>query len=579
MSKSKKLIAIAVMLTLIIGVIVILPACKKGNNANNDEVVVVTDKNGVPVTDENGEAITVVLEAEIVEITNANGDKVYDENGEVKTSVKYNSKDVAIPLTDKDGKPVTDENGKVVSTMITVPPKTEKVVTQVQVTDRNGDFVTDENGEILTYTLNYTTGIAGQGGNNSNWGTTLGGSQNDSYKAVVATPDGGCVALFQTNSKDGTVEKLVSDDASVPYIVVIKYDSEGKLKWQKVLSGDGALSLSGIDVDSDGNLYLAGYTNAMNLGFTNYGDYDAVLYKLNSSGDVRWVKNFGGKMTDGFNGVSVCTDGSIVAAGLSASTDGNAAALGLKAGSTAATVVKFSANGDIIFAKAVGSTGDSFNDVGVDNSGNIYAVGNFSSGVGIENYGKADAVIAKLDSNGNLAWTQHYGGSRIDNFSGIIALNDGCVVVGRSQSSDYSLQSLGNQGDYDAIIVKFNPNGTIVWENAFRGFYADGFSSITQAKDGALVVCGYSASGSRDLKTIGNKGGTDGVIVAFNAMGKVSSVQGYGGSRDDKFESACVLNSGEIVACGSTLSIDGDLVGARAASDGQYTVGMIARFK
>ncbi|MBR0540621.1 MAG: SBBP repeat-containing protein [Clostridia bacterium] len=578
MNKSKKLIALALALTLIIALIVILPACKK-NAGSSDEVVVVTDKNGVPVTDENGEAITVVLETEIVEVTNANGDKVYDENGKVKTSVIYHSKNVEIPLTDKNGNPVTDANGKIVSTMITVPPKVERVITEVQVTDRNGNFVTDENGEILTYTLNYTTGIAGQGGNNSNWGTTLGGSQNDSYKAVAATPDGGCVALFQSNSKDGTVEKLVSDDASVPYIVVIKYDDSGKLKWQKVLSGDGSLSLNSVDVDSDGNIYAAGYTNAMNLGFQNYGDYDAVLYKLSSSGDVRWVKNFGGRMTDGFNGVAVGTDGSIVAAGLSASTDGNASVLGLSAGTTAAAVVKFNSNGDIVFAKAIGSTGDSFNDVDVDPSGNIYAVGNFSSGKGIENYGKADAVIAKFNSSGNLEWTQHYGGSKIDNFSGINAVGDGCVVVGRSQSSDQSLATLGNQGDYDAIIVKYNPNGTIVWENAFRGFYADGFNDITTAKDGTIVVCGYSASGSRDLKTIGNKGGTDGVIVTFNAMGKVSSVQGYGGSRDDKFDCICVLNSGEFVACGSTLSIDGDLVGARAPSDGQHTVGMIARFK
>ncbi len=578
MNKSKKLIAIALALTLIIAVIVILPACKK-DNINSDEVVVVTDKNGVPVTDENGEAITVVLETEIVEITNANGDKVYDEKGEAKTSIIYHSKDVEIPLTDKDGNPVTDANGKIVSTMITVPPKTERVITEVQVTDRNGNYVTDENGEILTYTLNYTTGIAGQGGNNSNWGTTLGGSQNDSYKAVAATPDGGCVALFQTNSKDGTVANLVTDNASVPYIVVIKYDNEGKLKWQKVFSGDGALSLNSIDVDSDGNLFLAGYTNAMNLGFKNYGDYDAVLYKLSSSGDVKWVKNFGGKMTDGFNSVSVCNDGSIVAAGLSGSTDGNAAALGLAAGTTAAAVVKFNSNGDIVFAKAVGSTGDSFNAVDVDNAGNIYAVGNFSSGAGIENYGKSDAVIAKLSSSGNLEWTQHYGGSRIDNFTGIITLGDGCIVVGRSQSTDHSLEALGNQGDYDAIIVKYNPNGTIVWENAFRGYYAEGFTDITSAKDGTIVVCGYSASGNRDLKTVGNKGGTDGIIVTYNAMGKVSSVQGYGGGRDDKFECVCVLNSGEFVACGTTLSIDGDLVGARAASDGQHTVGMIARFK
>ena len=59
-----------------------------------------TDENGVPVTDENGEAMTVVLQTEIVEVTNANGEKVYDENGNVKTSVVYIAQEVGVAVAD-----------------------------------------------------------------------------------------------------------------------------------------------------------------------------------------------------------------------------------------------------------------------------------------------------------------------------------------------------------------------------------------------------------------------------------------------------------------------------------------------
>lgn len=579
MNKNKKLIIVA--LLLLAAVFAVMSACKK-NSANGGEVVVVTDQNGVPVTDENGEAITVVLETEIVEVTNANGEKVYDENGEVKTSVVYKSKDVAIPLTDKNGEVIRDSDGKVITTMITVPPATGgPAVTKVPLTDSQGNYVTDANGETVTYTLTYVTTPATPGDNSSNWGTTFGGSGNDSYKATAATPDGGSVALFQSNSTDGTVQGL-TENASVPFMVLMKYNSSGKLQWQKAIYGNGSLVLNSIDVDASGNIIAAGYTNANNLGVSNYGDYDGIIYKFNSAGDIQWTQSFGGTLTDGFYGITVCPDGSIAAAGFSASNNGNAAGLGLEIGKSSAFVVKYDANGNTSYMKSFGSTGDSFTAIDCDPNGNLYILGNFSSSDAkslFTSYGKADAGIVKLNSNGDQLWVQHYGGSRIENFAGITATSDGCVIVGRTQSNDNNLASLGNQGGYDAVIVKFDSNGGLSWETAFRGYYDDSFSSVKQTADGSFVACGYSFSGNRDLKTVGNRGACDAIVVTFTSSGQIASAQGYGGTGEDKFESICVLSSGEYIACGSTLSVDGDLVGSKAQSDGSHTVGMIARFK
>ena len=563
-------------LALVLTVIIVLAACKR---PGGDEVIVVTDKNGVPITDESGEAITVVVETEIVEITNDNGDKVYDENGEVKTSVVYHAQNVLVPVTDKNGNYVTNKDGKIESKLITVPPKYERLTSVQYFTDPLGSTLVDGNGDPITSVKDYTTQNAGQGGNSSNWGTTMGGSENDIFNAVAATPDGGVIAVFQTNSKDGTVKGLAKDSASVPYIMVMKYDANGKLKWQKVVTSDGALNIKAVDVDKNGNIAVAGFTNATNLGFKNYGDYDAIVYKLNSSGDVQWVQNFGGTMTDGFEAVSFAPDGGIVAAGICASNDGNAASLKLEKGKSAALVVKYDANGKLVFAQKVGSTGDSFKNVAVAPDNTVYAVGPFSSGTAAPKYGRADAAVARLAADGKVAWVKTYGGSKIENFSGLVATSDGCVIAGRSSSADNSLKDLGNQGDYDAIVVKYASDGNMVWNNAFRGPNADAFTSIKQLGDGTYVACGYSASATRDLKTVGNKGGKDGIIVTLSSIGQVTSVQGYGGTDDDEFTDICVLSSGEFVACGSTLSTNGDLVGARAQSDGTHTVGMIAKFK
>lgn len=602
MKANKKIVISAIAVTL--AVLITVSACKRnsnpgqavvvtdeyGNPVTNEngevvttmvyaETVVVTDKNGVPVTDENGEAITVVLETEIVEVTNANGEKVYDENGEVKTSIVYHPKDVEIPLTDKDGNIVTDKNGNVSHTMITVPAPNETIVTTLVQTDANGNPVVDKDGNTITYTRRYTTSPATPGGNSSNWGATFSGSNNDTCNAVAATSDGGYVSLVQTNSSDGSFAGLASG-SGVPYMVLMKFDSSGILKWRKAITSDGALSLRSLDTDASGNIIAAGYSNASNLGSTHYGEYDAVIYKFNSSGDMQWVQSYGGSMVDFFNSVSVCPDGSIVAAGSVGSSDGAAAALGIAAGKSAALVTKYDASGNLVFARAVGSSGDSFNGVDTDSNGNIYAVGNFSSQDSLrafDGFGKADGAIVRLDAGGNVSWVKQFGGSGIDNANSVAATSDGCVVVGRSNSKDNSFASVGNQGGYDAYAVKYTSSGSVAWQTPFRGYQDDAFTSIAALSDGSFVVCGYSSSNNRDLKTVGNKGAADGIIVTLGATGQITSVEGYGGSREDRFESVCVLSGGKYIACGSTLSADGDLVGSK--SDGEKTAGMIAKFK
>lgn len=572
---NKKIIILA--LVLLVAVFAALSACK-GDKTDGGETVVVTDENGVPVTDENGEAMTVVLETTIVEVTNANGEKVYDENGNVKTSVVYIPQEVGVPVTDENGVPVTDANGEVLTTMIIVPPTTGgPAVTEIPVTDQNGNPIVDENGNPVTQTIVYTTNPATPGGNNANWGATFGGTGNDNFVGTAATSDGGFVALMQSNSKDGSMSALAGNSAT-PIPVLIKYKKNGTVAWQKALSSDNGVIVTGVAVDEDDNIAICGYTKSGNLGFANAGDFDAVVLKFNDRGDLQWTQSFGGSLTDGFEGIAAAPDGGFAVVGYSASPDGTGASLGLSAQKSASILVKYAADGTLAFMQAVGGTGDTLIGVDTDADGNIYAVGSFSSGTLFASYGRADACVLKYSPNGERLWFTQYGGSDIDNFTAVAAAGDGgCVIAGRSKSNDRSLNRLYNHGGYDAILVKIDANGAVSWERNFCGFFDDAFTDIVATADGFAAV-GYSNSANRDLRTIGNRGGSDGFVVTLNSSGKITSAQGYGGSREDRFNSLCVTADGKIVACGSTLSADGDLVGSAASSNGEYTVGMIARF-
>ncbi len=565
MNGNKKLIILS--LVLLTAVFAVLSACK-GTADGGGETVVVTDENGVPVTDENGETVTVVLQTESVEVTNENGEKVYDENGKVKTSVVYIPQEVGIPVTDGNGQAVTDENGVPLTTMITVSRPT-------------GAPAADENGST-TEAVEKPNPPAVPGANSANWGASFGGTGSDAFLDTAAMSDGGFVALMQSNSTDGSMSALAGNSVT-PIPVLIKYKKNGTVAWQKAIPSNYGVAVTGIAVDSGDNIAVSGYTKSDNLGFTNAGDYDAVLFKFNSRGDLQWLQGFGGTQTDGFNAVEACPDGGFAVIGYSNSPDGTGAPLGLSPTHSGAVIVKYAADGSLQFMKAIGSTGDLLNDVAVDKNGSIYAVGSFSSNDRyslFKSFGRADAGILKLSANGDVEWVRQYGGSDIDNFPAVTAAPDGgCVIAGRSRSKDHSLTALSNHGGYDAVLVKFNGNGSLVWERALGGLGNDSLEDIVSAADGGYAAVGYSSSSDRDWNAIGNRGGTDGVIVSVTAAGDVTSVQGYGGSLNDSFHALCITRDRQIVACGETLSSDGDLVGASAESNGREPVGMIARFK
>jgi len=580
MKSNKRIIIIAVLMC--VAVCVSLVACKK--TSTKLDPVVVTDKNGVAYTDENGDVMTIVPEGEIVEVTNAKGEKVLDENGEVKTSIKYDSQLVGVPVTDENGVAFTDSDGKWLTTGIWVPETsgadTSSIIT-MPLTDSNGATVTNSDGEVVTYTAVSTVSPVDPSPNSSDYNSTFGGTGNDSFVDVVATSDGGFIALMTSTSKDGSLSGIDTKYGE-QNSVLVKYDQDGKIQWKKFIGGNDGVSLTSLASDSNGDIAAVGYSKSTDLGGDNYGNYDAVAYMFKSTGEVKWFAIIGGSQTDAFNGVAFNSDGSIVVSGFSYSRDGTAKQFGIPKGESAAIIAKYSATGTLEFSKKIGSTADAFYGIDVDSKGNIYTVGSFSSNTKnslFVPFGKADAAVVKFDSQGNKLWHYQLGGSKIDRFASLEASSDdGVIVVGRSESTDESMAELKNYGGYDAVIAKIGSGGKLAWAKSFKAYYDDSFYDVC-AGNGGYYAVGSSNSANRDFITIGNRGGLDGFVVKYSESGEVQSVEGFGGTHDDIFNAVCVLNNGRVIAVGSTLSSDGDLVGNGAVPSEDKTVGVVAKFQ
>jgi hypothetical protein len=212
-------------------------------------------------------------------------------------------------------------------------------------------------------------------------------------------------------------------------------------------------------------------------------------------------------------------------AGVAAAADGFVAVGGVDDGSL---IVKFDYNGNITWLSDYEANGDRFSSVAAVADG-IVAVGK----------ARENALIQKYDNSGNVVWRMNYGGAA-EEFTAVAALADGLVVTGTSGES--------------ALIVRYDNNGNVVWEKTF-GRETVAFNAVVPVSDG-LVVVGQAASGafgSGDLADISAKGGTDALIVKYDYNGNVVWRKNFGGSGRDEYHSVAVTADG-VIAVGSSGS-------------------------
>ena len=124
-SKTLKIIIpiIAVLLVAIIIAVVLV------SGKDRMDPIVVTDDNGVPVTDVNGDVITVTPETAIYYVTDVFGNIVTDSDGNPLTTVEFKDVAVQIPVTDMNGVVVTDAKGNAVTQNITLFSGTRVCIT------------------------------------------------------------------------------------------------------------------------------------------------------------------------------------------------------------------------------------------------------------------------------------------------------------------------------------------------------------------------------------------------------------------------------------------------------------------
>ena len=276
----------------------------------------------------------------------------------------------------------------------------------------------------------------------------------------------GTTYYYFISSVFNNVETNLSEPVSITY-----YKPDLTVSWIKQTPSFNTnqydMLVSSI-LDSEGNLYVSYTTPGTVSGGTASGNYDIVVFKLDSDGNVVWTKQMREMNTpsnDSNSKMAIDTNDNIY---ITYMTDGTVSG-GVNSGSTDIVVAKLTKNGELVWVvqKANVSSYQESPNITTDASGNVYVCyylqggGTVSGGTNSGNY---EIVIFKLDTNGNVVWTKQsdlFNTSGYEMFPFIVTDLLGNIYVSYLSTSPIS----GGEvvGSYDVVVFKMDINGNMVW--------------------------------------------------------------------------------------------------------------------
>jgi len=382
-------------------------------------------------------------------------------------------------------------------------------------------------------------------GNITNWETIQFGSPLwDEGQSVVTDSQGHIyVSGFTYGEFEGTSHVGDYD------LFLAKYSDVGELLWVEQLGTSAEEKIRGLVLDSTGNIYLTGHTKG-SLGAANAGGTDMFLVKYNDSGVRQWTRQLGSSAADWGRDVVVDGAGNVYVTGVSSGDfDGNTSL-----GNQDYFLVKFNSNGNKQWSQLFGTISvDASYGITVDRNNAVYVTGATQDFLNGTYAGKSDIFLAKYSTNGDSEWTQLLGSTEDEYGYDVAADENGYLYITGTTAGD--LDGGGSSGSSDIFLAKYNQSGTQLWVQQLRSPSNNYVNSIALDSLGNLYLAGWSQG---ELDGNASAGGYDPFVAKYGSNGTKEWLELFGSAADDYAYGITVDSNDQVLLTGWT---EGELDG------------------
>ena len=323
------------------------------------------------------------------------------------------------------------------------------------------------------------------------------------YK-IIQSEKGRLILGFTTESEKNLNEQLIIDPAV-------------EWEWGTYYGGAGNDVITGLSVDSLGNLMVCGVTSSVVTmasegsfqGVFSGGQFDAFISRFNQHGLRQWSTYFGGTGKDLAKCIEVDRYQNIYVGGVTTSPDSTAS--------------------DSCYQPVFG--------------------------------GNVDGFIAAFSRHGQRLWSTYLGGAGADTITHISIADPERIFVGGHTDTpgwlgqDSLVPQLAYSGLTDGFISEFNPQGEMVWCSYAGGTGDDKILSVAADTAGRLALAGVTNSANGLAFGMINQneleGQTDGWIALFDTAQTLYWSSYFGTTLNDEINDVLLLGD-SIYLCGNT---------------------------
>ena len=319
------------------------------------------------------------------------------------------------------------------------------------------------------------------------WTRQWGGDADDLAGGVAVDRDGNVYVAGTTGGSVDGQTSAGSDD-----LFVTKWTNDGMKLWTRQwgtarLEGD---ILGGMAVTGDNSLVVTGQTVGALDGNVPVGSWDVFATKLDTNGARLWTTQWGTTAWDEGDSIACAADGNIYVTGLTeGALDGNP-----RFGQRDAFLTKLDSTGVKQWSFQWGTNGHDVGfDVTVDNQGNVYTTGSVDGTLdGMSGFGKGDVFWMKWTPSGTRVWTRLLGTAEWDYGAGVAIAANGDPLLVASTAGALAGPLVGGT---DMAFFRGTPDGrdrvSMQWGTAEM----DTLSAISVGPTGVIYLVG-STDGS-----------------------------------------------------------------------------------